>query len=165
MITRAYIYYGGRTTTVAEDSYSAEYNTITEGIYKRLRANASLATLLTTYEGQPAVFCDVAPEEATRPYVTFTLTREYNITGPLVDQFTLDVDYWEYGDSRVSAREVVEAVEYEFDMSTMEAVDYANVRFFTPESLPVGEDDPRQIHYNTRFVVRASRGKFIRQLT
>lgn len=141
------------------------YNTITEGIYKRLKGNASLATLLATYMGRPAVFCDVAPEEAVRPYVVFALERRFNDTGSLVDQFTLDVDYWDYGDSRTVAREAIEAIEFEFDMGTIEAVDYSNVRFFTPRSGYVKEDDPRLIHYNIEFPVRASRGKFIRQLS
>ena len=44
--------------------------TLLQAVATRLKANAELAALLTTYQGQPAVFADeLAPPNAQKPYV------------------------------------------------------------------------------------------------
>ena len=134
-----------------------------DALHSRLSADANIQAVVSTYQGAPAIFSDVAPEEAERPYITFTIERNINDMIALCE-FTVDVDYWAYGDSRVDARAAVEYIEFSLDIAQLSNARYDKIRFYTPSSGPVNENDPRAIHYNVQFDVRASRKKWMGQL-
>lgn len=134
-----------------------------DALYARLAANGDLCALLNTFNDRPAIFSDVAHKDATRPYVVFMIDREES-DEKAVDSFTVDIDYYEYTDSRKNARDVVEAIEYDLDMAQLTSDRYQNIRFFKPSSTPVIESEIKAVHYNIRFFVRATRKKWIDQL-
>jgi hypothetical protein len=132
-------------------------------IISTLAADTALAAILTTYEGAPAIFSEEAPENAEEPNVTISLTRA-NGPDPTIQLFTLNVDYWDYGKSRADSRTAAERIEFVLDRADLEHARYSSIRCFFASGGPLTETNPRAIHYNLQFEVRAFRKKWMEQL-
>jgi len=135
---------------------------IEKTIIDALRVDSALKARVTKYDSEPAIFSDLAPEAAKLPYVTINLTRSQDIGDPVLHNFILMVDYWGYDTTRVRAREASERIEYLLDQKQFNADGrYDTIRIWFFSGGWVQEDDPRAIHYNQQFTVRASRKKWI----
>lgn len=133
-------------------------------ILTALSADTVLKSLISTFNGQPAIFSDTAPEGVTKPYITFRLDRR-GANDLAVAEFSLYVDYWDCGSSKVNARKASERIEFILDQKDFEHERYSTIRVSFFSGGPVEEDDPKAIHYNQLFNIRAFRKKWIDQLS
>jgi len=129
-----------------------------------LKADAALAARVTLYDGEPAIFGRLAPEKAIKPYVTVNDTRYKESDDNILHRFTLMIDYWDYGTSMKKANEASERIEFLLDTKQFDSERYDKIRVWIFSSGWVEDEDPRAIHYNQQFMVRASRKKWIEQL-
>lgn len=132
-------------------------------IISTLAADSALVALLATYNSAPAIFSEEAPEEAEEPNITIGLTRNSGLD-PTIQLFTLNVDFWDYDGSRVNSRAAAERIEFVLDRADLSTTRYSSIRCFFASGGPVSETDPRAIHYNSQFEIRAFRKKWIEQL-
>jgi len=137
---------------------------IESSIRNALIADATLVSLIKKYRGRPAVFSRLAPESAPTPYVTFNLTRTETSGDIVLHDFVLMIDAWDYGSSIKIAGEISERIEYVFDNKQFTHERYSSIRIWLFSGGWVEDDDPRVIHYNQQFTVRACRKKWIDQL-
>lgn len=123
-----------------------------------LRDDPVIPGLVGTYGSgnRPSIFSDFAPEGASLPYIVFTITR-ISDTDLTIQRFSLNVDFYDYCKSAVNSREFAERIEYLLDRRKLDSTRYGAIRIFKFGGGPVVEDDPRAIHYNMQFEVRAGR--------
>lgn len=125
-----------------------------------LKAVSSLTSLLTTYKSSPAIFSDYAPEEAVRPYIVCSITK--NSTESLVcDSFIVNIDYWDYDKSRTNARLACEIVEKNLDTAILTNERYTTLRFYRGSSGLLEDPDPKVIHFNCQMSARGTRKKWM----
>lgn len=137
---------------------------IESSIINALAADVILTRRLATYNGAPAIFSEYAPEDAGEPNITIRLRRT-NGPDDIVQLFLLEVDYWDYNTSRADSREAAERIEFVLDQAELEHERYAVIRCFFSSGEPLEEVDPRAVHYNSQFEIRAFRKKWIRYIT
>lgn len=132
-------------------------------ILTALKADAALVALVSTFNAQPAIFDGTAPEGVTKPYITFRIDRRSS-NDLVIAEFTLYIDYWSTGASKANARRASERIEFLLDQKDFEHERYSTIRvsFFSGGS--VEDEDPKEIHYNQMFDIRAFRKKWIDQL-
>ena len=129
-----------------------------------LQSDPELAGLVTSYANAPAIFSDAAPEGSQKPYIAYRIDRLSSNNLPIA-KFVLYVDYWDYGASKTKARKAAERIEFLLDQRVLEHERYSTIRvsFFSGGVVPA--EDPKEIHYNLQFSARASRKKWIDQIT
>lgn len=137
---------------------------IESAIINALAADVDLTALLSTYKAEPAIFSEFAPEDAEQPYSVVSI-RVSGVAGDPVHAFTVMIDTYDYNRSSVNIRKIAERIEYVLDQSKLSHDRYDSIRlyFFAGSQSP--EDDPRQQHYNSQFMARAGRKKWMQQLT
>ena len=74
------------------------------------------------------------------------------------------IDFWSFDTTRVKAREASERIEYLLDNKQFTHERYSSIRIWFFSGGWVEEEDPRAIHYNQQFTVRACRKKWIDNL-
>lgn len=136
-----------------------------ETIIDVLKVDSALKARVTKYANEPAIFSELAPKAAIEPYVTINLSRNQTSGDLVLHDFILMVDFWGTDTTRVKTREASERIEFlldnkQFDTDTR----YHKIRIWFFSGGWVEEDDPRAIHYNQQFTVRASRMKWIENL-
>jgi len=129
----------------------------------RIASDGQLATLLSTYEGAPAIFSEEAPEEAVEPYIVYSISRQA-VDHPAVEQFNVYVDYFDNQKSRANSRKAAQRIEFVLDQVTLTSDRYDTIRLFYESAGPVPDPDPRVIHYNFQFSARAGRKAWAQQL-
>jgi len=135
---------------------------IEKTIIDALRGDAALALIVTTYNGNPAIFSELAPEEATEPYITVNITRNESIGDLILHDFNVMVDIWGRDSTRVSVREASERIEYIFDNKQFNSdARYDTIRTWFVSGGWIEEADPRDVHYNHQLTARAGRKKWI----
>jgi len=133
-------------------------------IISALKADTVLKTKVTLYSGSPAIFNRLAPEQAKMPYVTIDITRSPTPGELILHNFILMVDYWDSGTSTKKASEASERIEYILDNKQFTHARYTSIRIWFFSGGWVEDGDPRTIHYNQQFSVRACRKKWIDNL-
>lgn len=133
-------------------------------IIDTLKADATLRGRVTKYEGEASIFSELAPEAAKEPYITINITRSQTSGDLVLHDFTLMVDYWAFNTTRKRTREASERIEYLLDNKQFTHERYSSIRVWFFSGGWVEEDDPRAIHYNQQFTVRACRKKWIDNL-
>lgn len=121
-----------------------------------LRNISGLTTYLTTYNGQPSIFSNLAPETAQKPYLIFDITS----AGPVekaVEQMNVYINLHDQGTSLASMRAAIRAIEYGLDRTVLSNSDYDNIRIFYFNKGLIPQADPRDLHYNIQFSARAGR--------
>lgn len=133
-------------------------------IINTLKADPELGDYVSSYQGQPAIFSEEAPEDTEKPFIIIELNRQS--TGHLALQtFTLDVDYLDTNKSRTNSRKAVQRIEFALDQAILTHERYDSIRLSFESAGPVPSTDARDIHYNTQFSVRAGRKAWCKQLT
>ena len=137
---------------------------IEKTIIDALKADSTLRARVTKYAGEAAIFSELAPEAAKTPYITINLTRSQTSGDLILHDFTLMVDFWSFDTTRKKAREASERIEYLLDNKQFTHERYSSIRIWFFSGGWIEEEDPRAIHYNQQFIVRACRKKWIDQL-
>lgn len=134
-------------------------------LYNALMADATLATFISTFEGKPSIFSEMAPETATLPYVVFRIAR-YGTEAAAVQRFNVYVDIFGYDTSQKNVRKASEEIEFLLDRAKMNHERYGAIRLFLQSGESISdEDDPRSVHYNMLFEARAGRKKWSANIT
>jgi hypothetical protein len=129
-----------------------------------LASDGALAALVSTYQGNPAIFSEDAPEDAVLPYIVYSVSR-LAADHPAAEQFNVYVDYYDNGKSRANSRKAAQRIEFCLDQKTLANDRYDSIRVFYESAGPVPDPDPRVIHYNLQFTARAGRKAWAQQLT
>ena len=128
-----------------------------------LRSDTALSALVGAFGGQVAIFSDLAPETAERPYITTEIEKrgadEY-----LIDEFYVEMHYWSTGNSRANARAACERIEFVLDGVSLQNSRYSDIRFRRDFYRQVQDPDPRNIHYVVQMTARGTRKKWAEQL-
>jgi hypothetical protein len=108
----------------------------------------------------PAIFSEVAPKDASLPYIVFKIARSA-ADSPAMQKFNIYIDYYDYDKSMANSRKAADRIEFILDRANLEHDRYGCIRvfFFSGGSVP-DDDDPRSIHYNMLFEARAGRKKW-----
>lgn len=137
-----------------------------EAKFKELLASDNdITSKLSTYNSEPAIFSEFAPEDADLPYIVFKIER-YPSASKSIDRFNIYCDYFEYGTSYKNARAISERIEYICDINQItDDARYSNIRLDRSSAGSVPEPStPKKIHYNTQIQARGSRYKWMQQL-
>lgn len=138
---------------------------IEKTIIDALAADAVLISKVSLYNKHPAIFSELAPEAAIQPYITINISRAQTMGDLVLHDFILMVDFWDTNSTRVNTRIASERIEYLLDNKQFDTdARYHKIRVWFFSGGWVEEDDPRAIHYNQQFQVRASRMKWIENL-
>jgi len=138
---------------------------IEKTIVDALRADAVLISKVSLYNKHPAIFSELAPEAAIQPYITINLSRSKASDDLVLHDFILMVDFWGTDSTRVDTRIASERIEYLLDNKQFHTdLRYHTIRVWFFSGGWVEDNDPRTIHYNQQFTVRASRMKWIENL-
>lgn len=132
-------------------------------VLTKLRADNELVSILSQYKGNSAIFSETAPEGVQYPYITFRIS--VSPVDLVIVNMDLYIDIFDRGTSRANARKAARRAEFILDTAQLEDDNYANcrIRYFSGDF--VRGDDPLEIHYNQLFVIRATRKKFIKEVT
>jgi hypothetical protein len=128
-----------------------------------LKSDGVIATKLSQYMGEPAIFSDQAPEGSSFPYIVFYITIT-QVDDSCIHDFNLMVDFYGGGTSAKSAREICERIEYLLDRKHIAHDRYDTIRCFFFAGSAVPESDPRITHYNLQFNCRGGRKKWMQQI-
>ena len=127
-----------------------------------LRATPDVANTVATFENEPAVFSNEAPESAEKPYIIIRIE-----TSPLVDNVVssgnLYIDYYAFNESRITADSAVIAVESLLDTNKIRTENLTDIRFSLINEGYLPESDPRSIHHNSTFSFRAARSGWMKR--
>lgn len=132
-------------------------------LYQHLTADATLTGLISTYNGEPAIFKSSAPEDADLPYLVWTIER-YSVDDGIIENMVLDIDYYEYcqhSTSWANALAVSTRLEQLLDRAHLQDARYDTIRIRSDRGFEIQGPDPRLVHYNTRFTARGSRKYWI----
>lgn len=135
---------------------------IESAIINRLKSDAALTALLSAHGGQPAIFSELAPEQAALPYLVIRCTRTAT-DNHAVQEFVVMTDYFNRDVSRANSRAAAERIEFLLDQQILTHERYSDIRINFFAGSPVEGSDPRDVHYNCQFQARATRKKWIIQ--
>lgn len=137
-----------------------------EELIDLLRADSRIAATVSTFVKQsgtiPAIFSDSAPEGAKFPYITVKIGKTKQPAN-VIDLATINIDYWDYDQSRVKADESAIAVEDLLDMKCMNSENFNDIRFSIGTADYVNQTDSRAIHFNSPFTARSSRSGWMKR--
>lgn len=125
-----------------------------------LKADSTLIALVSTFAGEPAIFTDVAPEKAEKPYIVCSFTKLSS--SPEIGDFNLYIDYFdfsEYNKSHAPARNAMAQLDVLLDLVHLVDTEdeWSLIRSFSEGNGHVPAEDAREIHYNSQFTLRAGR--------
>ena len=131
-----------------------------------LAADVTLVALLSEFEGQPAIFSNVAPQNAELPYIVFDVEVAAG-ENRAAAAFDIFCDVWHRAESGVDIRQIAERIEYVCAHMRVD-VDaggrFQAIRFFYEDGFEVENTDPEIRHYVATVSARAGRKKWCEQL-
>jgi hypothetical protein len=130
-------------------------------IYNNCVADAVLATTLSTFSGAPAVFSELAPETAARPFIVYRVVPS-GVDGAIMS-FYVFFDYFDLNTFRTKSRTAAERIQHVFDEMVFHGANLNDVRFKFFAGSPIEAADPRDVHYNLQFSARGTRAKWLTQ--
>ena len=134
--------------------------TVEGAILTQLRANASITALLSSLDGQPSIFTEVAPQEAEKPYMVFDVSK-FPSSNLAVDTFLIDIDYYYEGTNATNIRELIFQVELELDRAVLTCTNYSTIRFYREDDGYIDNRDIQIGHYNQQLEARGTRKRWI----
>lgn len=126
-------------------------------VINALKGDATLQGLITEFAGSPAVFIDMAPETAITPYIVCRFDR---LPSPVdIAEFNVFIGYFDYSTSSAQARDASLQIEKILDYQVFDDPEneYNDIRIFLETGGSIPTQDPRNIHYNLQFLLRAGR--------
>ena len=131
-----------------------------------LKADSELIALISTFKDSPSIFSHSAPENTEFPYIVFDIYMDDNIDS-VVDKFEIFFNFFDHSNSAARARKVSRRLIELLDRQTLEDDYYNYIRFFRTsiDIVKENDEDPRKVHYITRFMARAGREGWIKNYT
>ena len=125
-----------------------------------LAADSALATLLSTFESEPAIFSSAAPQKAERPYIVFDIDK-IAVENKAASGFDVVLDIYHRQESGKELRQIAERIEFVCDYANIFTDDrFGTVRIFYEDGHEVENSDVKIRHYVVRLSARAGRKKW-----
>lgn len=147
---------------------------LAEAVYTKMVNDMELVSMISTYEGFPAIFENDAQPGAKFLYITFRMEDSPGTGLFLKRKFTLYIDVWDYqeGGDTTEAKRVSSRIEELFDRKRLEHPDYGIIQCYMQTRGLIREGDGDRdstketaiIHITHQFEVTAWRKKFINSL-
>lgn len=129
-----------------------------------LRGDSTLTDDLSTYDGSPSVFPNKAPKKVDFNYIVFSV-HGAGTEDSVIENFNIFVNFFAYDLSGVVARNATRRVVELLDRTHLDHNYYDNIRIFSTGGIDYMEtNDLRSQHYNARFIARAGRSGWMRNL-
>lgn len=139
--------------------------TVAGAIIERLKANTDVTDYLSTFNFSPAIFANVAPQEAERTYIVLDAQKNEAETGNLPwDIFLIDIDIYYDGISALDVERLTLNIEFSLDRAVLNSDTYKTIRIYRESNGYVEKNDIRVGHYNQQFTIRAARWAWMQQL-
>ena len=127
-----------------------------------LAADSDLQSLLSDFEGAPAIFSSAAPQKAERPYIVFDIDKlaPENLAAAAFD---VVLDIYIRQESGKELREIAERIEFVCDRAlirTDAGGRFQAIRLFYEDGREVENLDVKIRHYIVRLSARAGRMKW-----
>jgi hypothetical protein len=140
--------------------------TIEAAITQRLRGNADITKYVSLFNGSPAIFSDIAPQQAILPYVVFdTQNSNDSNTNLGVNSFIIDVDIYGDRNSHANIRAMAQEIIFSLDRAVLNCDIYKTIRIYFESEGHVENSDIKITHYNMQFSARASRYAWMQKIT
>jgi hypothetical protein len=133
-------------------------------LVNHLRSDTSVIQYVNTFNGNPAIFSDIAPQEAEELYVVLDVQRSAAPDNLAVHNFLVDVDIYSGKNDAVNTRALTMAIEFTLDRVILNCDEYKTVRFSFESSGHVDNRDIKIKHYNMQFSARGSRYAWMQQI-
>jgi hypothetical protein len=147
---------------------------LAEAVYAKMTNDTELVSMISSYEGMPAIFENDAQPGAKFIYITFHMDDGPGTGLFLKRKFTLYIDVWDYqeGGDTTEAKRVSTRIEELFDRKRLEHQDYGIIQCYMQTRGLIREGDGERdskketavIHIAHQFEVTAWRKKFINSL-
>lgn len=131
-----------------------------------LSANATLTGLLSTFEGDPAIFSSAAPQRAELPYIVFDIDKG-SVENLAASGFDVTIDIYDRVESGVVIRDIAEQIEFTCDREIISIAGnfdadprFGQIRLFYEDGREVENSDVKIRHYVLRLSARAGRKKW-----
>jgi len=133
-------------------------------LHNLLTTNGNLSALLSTFQGIPAIFSDIAPQEAGENYIVFDIQQDPGDYLEL-DTFTIDFNIYSTSRSNEVIRNIVEQIIFILEPNSItNDPRYRNIRFYRGSGGYIKSNESEINQYNLQIYARATRKKWIDQL-
>ena len=130
-----------------------------------LAGDSALQTLLATFEGAPAIFTNVAPQKAIRPYIVFDIDK-LSVENLAASGFTIDLHTYIRVESGKEMREIATRITYVCDRVVLDNdTRFGQIRLFWESGREIENSDIKIRHYVTTLSARAGRKEWAAQIT
>ncbi len=125
-----------------------------------LAADAALVARLSTFESDPAIFSNAAPQRAVLPYIVFDIDKNA-VENLAASGFDIIIDIYDRVESGKVLREIAERIEFVCDREIIVNDDrFGQIRLFYEDGREVENSDVKIRHYVLRLSARAGRKKW-----
>ena len=129
---------------------------ILQAIYQVLVGDATLAGLLSSYRGSPAVFTEHAPKDAQMPYLVMRCERSPG-DDQASDRTVWIADVYDRSSSSQQVHQIMERVEKLLNLEGPALSSITNLGMFRGYAGMVPEDEPGVQHGHMEFTLRHGR--------
>jgi|TARA_R100000750_G_scaffold23265_1_gene15186 hypothetical protein len=137
--------------------------TVEASIIKHLRTDSNVTQYVNTFNGSPAIFSDIAPQEAERVYLVLDV-QTIPSDNLAVDNFLIDIDIYGGKSDTVNIRALTMAVEFAMDREILNCDLYKTIRLYRETKGFVDNRDIKIVHYNMQISGRGSRYAWMQQI-
>lgn len=139
--------------------------TVEAAIIQRLRADSDITQYVSTFNNNPAIFSDIAPQQAVLPYVVLDIQNSNNSINNLgVNDFLIDIDLYGDRNSHANLRALAQNIIFSLDRSVLNCDNYKTIRMYFESEGHVENTDIRITHYNMQFSARGSRYAWMQKI-
>ena len=129
-----------------------------------LAADGDLQTLLTDFEGAPAIFSSFAPQRAVLPYIVFDINK-LAVENLAASGFIVVLDIYARVESGKDMREIATRITYVCDRVIMDNdTRFGQIRLFFEDGREVENTDIKIRHYVVTLSARAGRKEWAAQI-
>jgi len=125
-----------------------------------LAADSALVAKLTTFESEPAIFSNAAPQKAVLPYIVFDIDK-IAVENLAASGFLITLDIFDRVESGKTLREIAERIEFVCDRALIKTdARFGTIRLFYEDGREVENSDVKIRHYVVTLSARAGRKKW-----
>lgn len=136
-----------------------------------LSTDSALVSKLSTFEGGPAIFSNMAPQRAELPYIVFDIDKNA-VENLAASGFDIILDIYDRIESGKTLREIAERIEFVCDREIIEIAGdpdadsrFGQIRLFYEDGREVENSDIKIRHYVIRLSARAGRKAWAAETT
>ena len=138
---------------------------IQDAVFTKLKTSSLILSTVSTFQGQPAIFPDFAPEGKQYPYIVF-IVYEDTSDDEIIKEFTLEIHFFDNSQTGKLSRQIgTELRKLFIQAEFFDSNEYSSIRCWGRPFEMYDEKDPRQIHAIQEFEVRACNKGWIDNLT